>query len=100
MQASRRHSVFLINILAQKETQHFELQREARFMPYSFFVAIIKNQRQISTPCKILGRSQGWREYAFIGRDFSSSNNDGVLICHMLISSVCLHIRHAYAFVT
>ena len=28
------------------------------------------------------------------------SNDDGVLVYHMLISSVCLHFPHAYAFVT
>ena len=38
--------------------------------------------------------------YAFIGRNFSSSSNGGVLIYQMLISSVGLHFPHAYAFVS
>ena len=38
--------------------------------------------------------------YTFIGRNFTSSNSVGVLIYHMLISSVYLHFPHTYAFVT
>ena len=39
-------------------------------------------------PCKIFGRSDTDWWYAYIVRNFTSSNNDGVLIYHMLFSSV------------
>ena len=49
---------------------------------------------------RFLAEANADKSYTIIGRNFTSSKNNGVLIYHLLIISICLHIPHAYAFVT